>query len=342
MVATLADVSMKTFGGMIPHTVIGSGNRPNQSITSRKLGPLPDGRDCLLPPPTLWWQGYVSAEQVIMRNVSTADTLTRLGTMFRLDSRHGQSRLAQYVPIASLKYSPATTFDARKVSGASLQRPGATTIPCLWWLRPSISQKAKSCCSINEQHGNKKESTIMQPTPEQESVISTDLAIGFIPLSNSPLLAEIDAEDLNLALTYSPWYLHEKGYVTTNVPADTKTGQATLGLHTLVWRNGIPEGMMLDHIDRNKRNNRKNNLRLATNSQNCANRPGNKNHKSSRFKGVYPLGKNRYGSEWFIAILTVKGERVRLGPFPKEETAALAYNEAALKHFGEFAYQNKV
>lgn len=90
----------------------------------------------------------------------------------------------------------------------------------------------------------------------------------------------------------------------------------------------------IDHIDNNKLNNRIENLRPSTNQQNLWNsksRPG-----TSKYKGV-----SKVGNRW-RALLMKAGLRCHLGYFINEEDAAMAYNEASLIHFGEFAKGNDV
>lgn len=91
-----------------------------------------------------------------------------------------------------------------------------------------------------------------------------------------------------------------------------------------------------DHEDRNTLNCQRSNLRIATPSQNNMNRRGN--HVSiSGLKGV-SFDKNR--RKW-VAQLKLNGKNSNLGRFPTRELAAAAYREAAIRHFGEFAFTEK-
>lgn len=90
--------------------------------------------------------------------------------------------------------------------------------------------------------------------------------------------------------------------------------------HRIVFllENGVfPEGQV-DHIDRNPRNNRRNNLRLVTASQNTQNTRGHKD-SITRLKGVFPVK----GTKWFRGRYMKKGKIYELGFF---ETAIQAYN----------------
>lgn len=97
------------------------------------------------------------------------------------------------------------------------------------------------------------------------------------------------------------------------------------------------DGTKVDHHDRNGLNCQRKNLRLATGSQNNANR-AKIARCGSRFKGVY-LDKRRMTWE---ASIKVDRKKHYLGAFGSEKDAAKAYNAAATAHFGEFALLNTV
>jgi hypothetical protein len=98
----------------------------------------------------------------------------------------------------------------------------------------------------------------------------------------------------------------------------------------------IPPGFICDHIDRDGLNNTDENLRVCTVSQNAMNKAGNKNTKSG-YKGVkfYEKRKSKYR-----ACINVGEHEIGLGYYMTAEEAALAYDSAAKKHFGEFARTN--
>jgi hypothetical protein len=92
---------------------------------------------------------------------------------------------------------------------------------------------------------------------------------------------------------------------------------------------------MIDHIDGNAANNRIENLREATNSQNLANHEKNKNNTSG-FKGVY-----RRRADYINQFEANCAGRY-LGLFPTAEAAAVAYNKAAIENYGAYAKVNEV
>jgi hypothetical protein len=98
-----------------------------------------------------------------------------------------------------------------------------------------------------------------------------------------------------------------------------------------------PVDLLVDHINHDPLDNRRSNLRLCTSTQNLANaRKPRRKASSSRFKGV-----NRHGRGW-VARIQINRESIRLGYFGSELEAARAYDIAAVKFFGEFAFTNKV
>jgi len=96
----------------------------------------------------------------------------------------------------------------------------------------------------------------------------------------------------------------------------------------------VPFGYDTDHINRNKLDNRRENLRFATRSQNNANQRIN-SYNTSGYKGV---SWNKSLKLW-MAYIKVNGKRYVKYSKNKEE-AAKKYNEMAKEYFGEFARLN--
>jgi hypothetical protein len=96
-----------------------------------------------------------------------------------------------------------------------------------------------------------------------------------------------------------------------------------------------PKGMVVDHIDGNRANNCRANLRVCTRSQNCRN-SRKRGGVSSVYKGV---GYDKRKRKWY-AKCQYQGEPVWLGFFDSEADAARAYDCMAVELFGEFARLN--
>jgi len=94
-----------------------------------------------------------------------------------------------------------------------------------------------------------------------------------------------------------------------------------------------PDGLETDHINNNKLDNRRDNLRICTHYENVRNSPVRCSNTSG-YKGV-----SKSGNKW-MATIEVFGKPLYLGTFNTAEEAARAYDDGAKKHFGEFANTN--
>lgn len=105
--------------------------------------------------------------------------------------------------------------------------------------------------------------------------------------------------------------------------------------HRLAWfyMTGVMPTVYIDHINGEKADNRFYNLRLATNSQNQANRGASRRSKSG-IKGVHY---QEARGKW-IASIWVNGKCNQLGRFDTKEQASAAYQTASNNAFGEYAH----
>ena len=110
----------------------------------------------------------------------------------------------------------------------------------------------------------------------------------------------------------------------------------TLYMHRLVMNT--PDGMDTDHINHNKLDNRRENLRVCTHQSNNSSQRKQQRPTTSKYKGV---SRFRYYKQWkWRARIKVNGIQRVLGYFDDEAEAARAYDEAAKESFGEFAQLN--
>jgi hypothetical protein len=134
----------------------------------------------------------------------------------------------------------------------------------------------------------------------------------------------LDAKDYYRLRDFK-WYLSGNGtklYAARNIktgPARTKV----VRMHREIMN--APAGLLVDHRNCDGLDNRRENLRLATSSQNACNRQKKKSKSSSRFRGVYYEKRAR---KW-IAVIYIKGKRIWLGTFETEIEAARAYPPVA-------------
>lgn len=97
-----------------------------------------------------------------------------------------------------------------------------------------------------------------------------------------------------------------------------------------------PGNMKVDHKDGDGLNNTRSNIRICTQAQNCANRKTIGKNNKSGYKGVYF---NKSKNKW-RAMLKFNKKEIHLGYFSNPVEAAHAYDNAALKYFGEFSKAN--
>lgn len=162
---------------------------------------------------------------------------------------------------------------------------------------------------------------------------------AFVPLTRKHQSAPrryalVDIEDYE-RVTRSKWGLDGRGYARATTLKFLAAHHRRM--HAYVLR--VQPGERIDHINGDTLDNRKQNLRLATAAQNSRNsRRPNIVGKTSRFKGVCWT----VDGDCWLANITADGQQHRLGRFSSEEDAARAYDEAALRLFGEFARTNEM
>ncbi len=144
-------------------------------------------------------------------------------------------------------------------------------------------------------------------------------------------LALVDDEDF-LWLSQWKWYA-AKGpktfYARRLLPRDNSGKRICVGMHSLIM------GKDCDHIDFNGLNNQRDNLRLASRSQQTAHMRG-RSDNTTGYKGVVW---SKYHGKWQAQTM-LSGKRKHLGYFGTVIEAAHAYDKAALEYFGEFAFLN--
>jgi len=151
--------------------------------------------------------------------------------------------------------------------------------------------------------------------------------IGYIPLTQG-MTALVDPENVEWL---SRWNWHSATMEPSNCASRISMGKAIL-MHRVIM--DAPDGMYVDHKNHNRIDNRRENLRVCTPSQNQYNRAGL--NKTSKYKGVFWHKKDK---RWRSAISKNK-KRYYLGSFKKEEDAAKAYDKASRKMHREFGFTN--
>jgi len=127
------------------------------------------------------------------------------------------------------------------------------------------------------------------------------------------LFTLIDVDNYYRVSEYT-WCLSRGNYATTSIN----------GVTTLLQRFILtpPNNMVVDHVDGDRLDNRRKNLRVCTQSENARNRHKHIRTTTSKFKGV---SYNKEISKW-VARIRVDNNKYGLGSYYNELDAALAYN----------------
>lgn len=155
----------------------------------------------------------------------------------------------------------------------------------------------------------------------------------YIPLTKDQI-AIVDADDYEFLSKFN-WCasacLRTHGFYAVRLAKNAAGKWRNLKMEKFLFPP--PPGMVVDHISRNTLDNRRGNLRHATQSQNRCNITIN--NSSSSFRGVRSDG---WGQ--FRASVTFKGRQINAGTYPTIEEAARARDMKALQIQGEFAILN--
>ena len=131
------------------------------------------------------------------------------------------------------------------------------------------------------------------------------------------------------------WHISNRGYVVRSEYiglVDDKSKSKKISLHQLII--GKKKGRLVDHINRDKLDNRCDNLRHVTPQENVYNR---KYKTTSKYKGVTKSG--RVKNPWTVAVYFNKSRKF-IGNFETPEKAAKEYNKAVKDYHGKHAYIN--
>ena len=137
-----------------------------------------------------------------------------------------------------------------------------------------------------------------------------------------------DLEDYDLIKDYC-WHISKTtGYVYSSVGKNSK-----IAIHQLIMDTYLKD-VIIDHINKNKIDNRKNNLRIASNRDNSIN-SSLRSDNTSGITGVSLIKR----SGMFLSYYHKDGNMIRIGRFKNKTDAIVARLNAELEYYGEFAPQ---
>jgi len=138
-----------------------------------------------------------------------------------------------------------------------------------------------------------------------------------------------DLEDYDKIKEYY-WRKNTNGYTRTSITINGEIKR--IYLHHLLLGN--PNDLKTDHINRNRLDNRKSNLRMVTNQENCINKGLNSNNTS----GFIGVSFSNVDKKW-DARLRINYKTICLGNFKNKQDAIIARLKGEKQYFGEFAPQ---
>lgn len=143
--------------------------------------------------------------------------------------------------------------------------------------------------------------------------------------------ALVDDEDFSYLNQFN-WTVTKYGVVTTR-----GINGSHIQIHRLIMK--APIHLEVDHIDGNRLNNQKSNLRLCNSSQNKCNRGARKDSKSG-YKGV---SWHKQRNKWTVRIMNLETKKYEShGLFNDVKEAAKVYNKVARNYHQGFAFINKI
>ena len=157
-----------------------------------------------------------------------------------------------------------------------------------------------------------------------------------IPLAGGKGVALVDDADY-ATVNQLKWFLGSSGYAEARTRTIKGLGRRKVLMHRYLLGLQAGDGVYTDHINGNRLDNQRANLRPCSQSQNMANCRW-RNHRLG-YKGVHRIDRKRKGVA-YDASIRVRGRQIHLGRFETPEQAARAYDAAAERHFGEFAKLN--
>lgn len=142
----------------------------------------------------------------------------------------------------------------------------------------------------------------------------------------------VDDEDYKF-LNQWKWQISARGYaVRGEWNREVKNNNIIIMSRVIL---NCPDDKEADHINGDRLDNRRQNLRAVTKKENRRNRSMLEKNKSG-YKGVVELS-DKFRLKNFRANIGVDGKNIYLGHFSTAQEASLAYNEAARKYFGQYA-----
>lgn len=242
----------------------------------------------------------------------TGQTFGRLKVLYRANDRVYKNGTKSVMWHCICSCENKTELD---IAGSSLRNGLTKSCGCL---KKEIASKIGRETIKNNGYDNKKYN--------KYDLVSYEYGVGYTTNTNKKFL--FDKEDFDLIRSHCWRENVTSGYIVTSL-----NNQTNYPLHRLIMK--LENTQLIDHINRDRVDNRKCNLRICTVQQNNFNK-NNKNNFSSGHKGV---GWNKLLNKWEVYIQK-NYKRYRLGYFSDLNEAIKIREQAEDKYFGDFSYNN--
>lgn len=183
------------------------------------------------------------------------------------------------------------------------------------------SEITKSCGCLSKEIAH---TQAIKNFKKQNSFEICDRYVTMYTLKNEPFY--IDLEDFDKVKSIC-WWRRKDGYILGRLNGKT------IRLHRYV--TNCPSEYEVDHRNHDKSDNRKENLRIVTRSQNSM----NKGLQSNNTSGVTGVCWDTHYQKW-VAQIRLNNKNIRLGSFENFDDAIKVRQEAEEKYFGEYSYKN--
>jgi hypothetical protein len=174
---------------------------------------------------------------------------------------------------------------------------------------------------------NRKGNGVGKTSKLNKYIIVDNYAIGITTNTNNEFYIDID--DIDKVQKYS-WYESDTGYLMSRI------NNKIVRMHRLIM-NVRDKNMIVDHINHNTLDNRKNNLRIASSSQNNM----NKTKQSNNTSGITGVSWDKRKKKW-RAYIKINNKHSELGLYDNFEDAVNTRRDAEEKYFGEYSYKNSI
>lgn len=161
--------------------------------------------------------------------------------------------------------------------------------------------------------------------PNYHFVVKGNTAVGILPDGNRFM---IDVSDMK-SVSERWWHMQSAGYI---VSSERQGAHNRIKLHEFLLNPAGLPNIIIDHINRNKRDCRRSNLRFVTPQQNCMNKSLSKSNRTGYVGVFFDTHMGRYRAK-----IGINNQRISLGSSDNPVECAQMYNWAAMLLFREFA-----